>query len=73
MLARSEETLMENLKCPLCGAVLTGEKGACASCPLHSGCNMLCCSNCGYQILDTKKKKKREKRSLELFKRKAGI
>jgi C4-type Zn-finger protein len=73
MLAKSEETLTESLKCPLCGAGLTGAKSACASCPLHGGCNMLCCENCGYQFLDTKKKKKKHEHSFELFKRKIGI
>ena len=41
------------LSCPLCGHTFNpAEEPACASCPLHSGCNLVCCPACGYQTVD---------------------
>jgi hypothetical protein len=39
--------------CPLCG--LTFDPAghiACASCPLQRGCQLVCCPNCGYELVD---------------------
>jgi hypothetical protein len=30
---------------------------ACQSCPMHSGCNLVCCPNCGYQTVDSRRSK----------------
>lgn len=34
--------------CPLCGGGMHDRTAGCSSCPLHSGCAMLCCTRCGY-------------------------
>ena len=39
------------LPCPLCGGTLREEVGGCNSCPMHSGCAMLCCEHCGYSTV----------------------
>ncbi|HZM16758.1 MAG TPA: hypothetical protein VFE28_12220 [Candidatus Krumholzibacteria bacterium] len=36
------------VRCPLCGGDLHDSVGGCNSCPMHSGCAMLCCDRCGY-------------------------
>lgn len=39
--------------CPLCGYEFDPQAMQChTSCPLSSGCHILCCPNCGYQIPD---------------------
>jgi uncharacterized C2H2 Zn-finger protein len=46
------------ITCPLCGYVFDETALACqAGCPLASvqGCNLLCCPNCGYQMVDERK------------------
>ena len=35
-------------RCPLCGSGMHDQSGGCTSCPMHSGCAMLCCDDCGY-------------------------
>jgi len=42
----------EPITCPLCGSTFqpSGQE-ACAACPLHGGCGMVCCPNCGYTML----------------------
>ncbi len=39
------------MKCPLCGTEFSvGDPAACKRCPLAgSGCNLVCCPNCGYE------------------------
>ncbi len=40
-------------RCSLCGYEFDAEGMAChTSCPLSSGCHIVCCPNCGYQIPD---------------------
>ena len=41
--------------CPLCGARFSHGALACASCPLHLGCDVVKCPNCGYQFPRTSK------------------
>ena len=43
---------LDQLTCPLCGSRFqpSGE-AACAACPLHSDCAMVCCPSCGYTML----------------------
>jgi hypothetical protein len=36
--------------CPLCGAAFSHGALVCASCPLHMGCDVVKCPNCGYQF-----------------------
>lgn len=37
-------------RCGLCGARFTHGAMACASCPLHVGCDVVKCPECGYQF-----------------------
>lgn len=37
--------------CPVCGGELTDAVTRCSSCPLHGGCSMVCCGNCGYETV----------------------
>ncbi len=45
---------MEDMRtCPLCGYRFDAAAMAChTSCPLSTGCHILCCPNCGYQAPD---------------------
>ena len=39
--------------CPLCGTRFDLTGMAChTSCPMSSGCHIICCPNCGYQVPD---------------------
>lgn len=41
------------VKCTFCGHQYDPDRHlACQSCPLHSGCNLVCCPACGYQTVD---------------------
>jgi hypothetical protein len=36
------------ITCAVCGLTYNpAENTSCSSCPLHSGCSMTCCPNCG--------------------------
>lgn len=42
-----------DIECGLCGYEYDPDQHiACQSCPLHSGCNLVCCPACGYQTVD---------------------
>ena len=42
--------------CPLCGYEYDETNMAChAACPMSDGCAILCCPNCGYQVVDESK------------------
>ena len=44
--------------CPLCGCEFDETDHSCVtSCPMASiqGCNLICCPNCGYQMVDESK------------------
>ncbi|MBS3817805.1 MAG: hypothetical protein KGY76_09620 [Candidatus Thermoplasmatota archaeon] len=42
---------MSEYKCPLCGNEFDQEGvSACRGCPLSGGCNLVRCSNCGYEF-----------------------
>ncbi len=46
------------MRCPLCGHGFDETRMSCvAVCPLArvQGCNLLCCPNCGYQMVDERK------------------
>jgi len=44
------------LTCPLCGHDFeAGEQAACQACPMHKGCNLVCCPACGYQMVDERR------------------
>ena len=36
--------------CGLCGLRFTHGERVCASCPIHAGCELVRCPNCGYQF-----------------------
>ncbi|HEX2981716.1 MAG TPA: hypothetical protein VHO48_15755 [Anaerolineaceae bacterium] len=39
----------ETMTCTMCGATFDpAENAACSTCPLHRGCQVVCCPNCGY-------------------------
>lgn len=41
------------IKCALCGFKFDQRALACHSqCPLAEGCAIICCPNCGYQVVD---------------------
>lgn len=37
--------------CPVCSTTLKNQVTSCGSCPMNSGCDMLCCENCGYETV----------------------
>jgi len=39
------------MRCPVCGGILRERLEGCTTCPMGSGCDMLCCENCGYQTV----------------------
>lgn len=39
------------MKCSLCGFEFSGDDALCSGCPVNSGCNTICCPNCGYQTV----------------------
>lgn len=42
-----------SFSCPLCGhAFDPSANPGCASCPLNSGCRIVCCPNCGHSTVD---------------------
>lgn len=44
------------MKCSLCGYEFDKDALAChAQCPLAQGCHIICCPNCGYQVVDETK------------------
>ena len=44
------------MRCRLCGHMFEATNLAChASCPLGSRCSLICCPNCGYQVVDESK------------------
>ncbi len=41
------------LTCPMCGYRFDAAgHAACKSCPLQSGCHLVCCPECGYQMVN---------------------
>ncbi len=44
------------MRCRLCGFEFDAASLAChAECPMGSRCNLICCPNCGYQVVDESK------------------
>lgn len=44
------------MRCELCGHGFEASQLVChASCPLGSRCSLICCPNCGYQVVDESK------------------
>lgn len=42
------------IRCDLCGHTYEPNELVChASCPLAEKCAVICCPNCGYQVVDT--------------------
>ena len=42
---------MQAMTCPICGGELTEQVSGCSTCPMNSGCDMVCCENCGYETV----------------------
>lgn len=41
------------MNCSMCGFRFDpGAHVACKSCPLQSGCSVVCCPSCGYEMVD---------------------
>ncbi len=44
------------MECPLCGYEFDENSMQChTSCPMNAGCSMMCCPQCGYQMVDETK------------------
>lgn len=44
------------LTCAMCGQGFDPDASpACTACPLHAGCNLVCCPHCGYETIDTRR------------------
>ncbi len=42
-----------DFRCSMCGLRFDPDQHlACQQCPLHSGCDLVCCPSCGYQTID---------------------
>jgi len=43
----------QDIQCTMCGQQFDPNQHlACQACPMHSGCNLVCCPACGYQTVD---------------------
>lgn len=42
---------MKAMACPICGGELREHVSGCSTCPMNSGCDMVCCENCGYETV----------------------
>ena len=49
--ARAEPAPAQDIACAVCGGPLSETVRGCGTCPVSSGCRMLCCANCGYQTV----------------------
>jgi len=44
---------MNKITCAMCGYTFDpAQHRGCAACPLQSGCQLACCPNCGYEVVD---------------------
>jgi hypothetical protein len=44
------------MNCSLCGYEFDKDNLSChTACPLSKGCHIICCPNCGYQVVDESK------------------
>lgn len=42
-----------SITCPLCATEFDGEeRSACSACPIGQGCQLVCCPNCGYTMVN---------------------
>lgn len=42
--------------CPMCGTQFDPEQHiSCQACPLQSGCQLACCPNCGFEMVNVQK------------------
>lgn len=47
-----------DIRCAMCGQLYDPDQHlACQTCPLHSGCNLVCCPSCGYQTVNPHRSK----------------
>ena len=46
--ATRDSAAVEPKRCALCGARFERGVDSCGGCPLHAGCAIECCPNCGY-------------------------
>ena len=40
-----------SMPCPVCGGTMREQVTGCSTCAMNSGCDMLCCENCGYETV----------------------
>jgi hypothetical protein len=44
------------LTCPMCGTQFDPEQHrSCQACPLQRGCQLACCPNCGFEMVNVQK------------------
>ena len=49
---------LDRIQCSMCGLSYDPDQhAACQNCPMHSGCNLVCCPKCGYQTVDPRRSK----------------
>lgn len=49
---------MSLITCPMCAFEFDpAGYSACSSCPLQPGCQLVCCPNCGYELVDVRASK----------------
>jgi len=47
---------LQTMQCSMCGQRFDPDRHlACQSCPMHSGCDLVCCPDCGYQTVDPRR------------------
>lgn len=47
---------MVMLTCPMCGTQFDPDQHiSCQACPLQTGCQLACCPNCGFEIVNVQK------------------
>jgi hypothetical protein len=63
------------LDCPMCGYNFDpAGQNACAACPLQPGCQLVCCPQCGYELVDINQSRlARAVSRLFLNKRRSGV
>jgi hypothetical protein len=47
---------MAMLTCPMCGTKFDPDQHvSCQSCPLQKGCQLACCPNCGFELVNVQR------------------
>lgn len=52
----AQKEAANGVQCPLCGARFNAdEHKRCSQCPFGNRCSLICCPQCGYQMVDERK------------------